>query len=116
MTEAYAQSCEKVVRDVNVRLSPKIDEQELIEIIRTLNRTNNKKLPAKFVNKQDGPDTGMEARQGSVVRERPQRFQHRRRPVSKPGGTACPIENGARRIWTIKADTEAANALSFPGR
>jgi ribonuclease T1 len=53
LTEAYAQSCEKVVRGVNVRLSPKIDEQELIEIIRNLNSTNNKKLPAKFVNKQE---------------------------------------------------------------
>jgi hypothetical protein len=58
LTEAYAQSCEKVVRDVNVRLSPKIDEQELIEIIRTLNRTNNKKLPAKFVKKQEARTRG----------------------------------------------------------
>ena len=58
LTEAYAQSCEKVVRDVNVRLSPKIDEQELIEIIRNLNRTNNKKLPAKFVSKQEARTRG----------------------------------------------------------
>lgn len=58
LTEAYAQSCEKVVRDVNVRLSPKIDEQELIEIIRTLNRTNNKKLPAKFLKKQEARTRG----------------------------------------------------------
>jgi ribonuclease T1 len=58
LTEAYAQSCEKVVWDVNVRLSPKIDEQELIEIIRNLNLTNNKKLPAKFVNKQEARTRG----------------------------------------------------------
>jgi hypothetical protein len=58
LTEAYAQSCEKVVRDVNVRLSPKIAEQELIDIIRNLNRTNNKKLPAKFVNKQEAQTRG----------------------------------------------------------
>ena len=51
-TEAYAQSCEKVVHDLNVRLSPAIDEQELIEIIRSLNNTTHKKLPAKFMNKQ----------------------------------------------------------------
>ena len=57
-TEAYAQSCEKVVRDVNVRLSHKIDEQELIETLRHLNRTNNKKLPAKFVNKQEARTRG----------------------------------------------------------
>jgi len=58
LTEAYAQSCEKVVRDVNVRLSPKIAEQELIDIIRNLNRTNNKKLPAKFVKKQEARTRG----------------------------------------------------------
>ena len=85
LTEAYAQSCEKIVRDVNVRLSPGIDEQELIEIIRNLNNTGNQKLPAKFVNKQAARIKGMETRQGSVVRERPQRLQHRRRPVSKQG-------------------------------
>lgn len=58
LTEAYAQSCEKIVRDVNVRLSPGIDEQELIEIIRHLNSTGNRKLPAKFVNKQAAGSKG----------------------------------------------------------
>lgn len=52
LTGAYAQSCEKVVRNVNVGLSPPIDEPELIEILRNLNHTNNRKLPMKFVNKQ----------------------------------------------------------------
>ena len=50
--QAYAESCENVVHAVNVRLSTEIDEQELIEILRNLNRTNNKKLPEKFVNKR----------------------------------------------------------------
>ncbi len=58
LTETYAQSCEKIVRDVNVRLSPRIDEQELIDIIRHLNNTNNKKLPIKFVNKQTARSRG----------------------------------------------------------
>ena len=58
MTQAYAQTCETVVRDVNVRLSPRIDEQELIEIIRNLNNTNNKQLPAKFVNKKTARSRG----------------------------------------------------------
>lgn len=52
LTGAYAQTCETVVRDVNVQLSPRINEPELIEIIRNLNNTHNKKLPAKFVNKK----------------------------------------------------------------
>ena len=50
--EAFAQSCEKVVRNLNERMAPSIDEPELIEILRTLNRTNNRKLPARFVNKK----------------------------------------------------------------
>jgi len=58
LTGAYAQSCEKIVRDVNVHLSPGIDEQELIEILRNLNNTSNKKLPAKFVNKQTARSLG----------------------------------------------------------
>ena len=58
LTEAYAQSCEKVVRDMNVRLSPAIDEQELIEILRNLNHTNNKILPTKFVNKKTARSRG----------------------------------------------------------
>ncbi len=58
LTEAYAQSCEKVVRDLNVRLSPRIDQQELVEILRNLNDTHNKRLPAKFVNKKTARSWG----------------------------------------------------------
>jgi len=50
--QAHAESCEKVVHELNSRLSPRIDEQELVEILRSLNSTNNKKLPPKFVTKQ----------------------------------------------------------------
>lgn len=51
-TLAHAQSCEKVVRDLNERLSPRIDERELVEILRHLNGSDHKNLPAKFVNKK----------------------------------------------------------------
>lgn len=51
--QVYAESCEKVVHAVNVRLSPGINEPELIEILRSLNKTKNKNLPEKFVNKQE---------------------------------------------------------------
>ena len=54
----HAQSCEKVVHAVNVQLSPKIDEQELIEILRSLNSTNNKRLPPKFVIKEEARSQG----------------------------------------------------------
>ena len=43
---------------MTVRLSAAIDEQELIEIIRHLNNTNNQKLPNKFVNKQTARSRG----------------------------------------------------------
>jgi hypothetical protein len=56
--QAHAESCEKVVHAVNARLSTGIDEQELIEILRNLNRTNNKKLPEKFINKREARSLG----------------------------------------------------------
>jgi hypothetical protein len=58
LTQAYAQSCEKIVQSVNARLSPRIDERELVEVLRNLNSTNNKKLPAKFVNKREARSGG----------------------------------------------------------
>ena len=56
--QAYAESCEKVIHAVNARLSTGIDEQELIEILHSLNRTNSKKLPSKFVNKNEARSMG----------------------------------------------------------
>lgn len=58
LTQAYARSCETVVRDINLQLSSKIDEQELIEILRSLNNTNNTRLPAGFVNKKTARSRG----------------------------------------------------------
>ncbi len=57
-TRACAESCETVVRAVNARLSAKVDSQELIEMLRSLNRSNNKKLPPKFVTKQEARSKG----------------------------------------------------------
>lgn len=57
-TQAYADSCEKVVHAVNARLSPGIDERELIEMLRSLARTNHQKLPPKFINKSDARSLG----------------------------------------------------------
>jgi ribonuclease T1 len=57
-TLAYAESCEKVVHAVNMRLSTGIDEQELIGILRNLNRTKYKRLPPTFVNKQEARSLG----------------------------------------------------------
>ena len=57
-TPAHAESCETVVHAVNVRLSPRINEQELVKVLRSLNRSNNEKLPAAFVTKQRARSLG----------------------------------------------------------
>jgi hypothetical protein len=57
-TQAHAEACDKAVPALNARLSPKIDEQELVDILRTLNSTNNKKLPAKYVTKKEARSLG----------------------------------------------------------
>ena len=58
LTQAHAESCENVVHAINVQLSPKIDQQELIEILRSLGSTNNKRLPPKFVAKRQAQSRG----------------------------------------------------------
>jgi ribonuclease T1 len=46
-----AEKCEETVRKLSGSLNPRVDEKELILILRTLNETDNKKLPPKFVTK-----------------------------------------------------------------
>ncbi|HXY62304.1 MAG TPA: ribonuclease domain-containing protein [Nitrospirota bacterium] len=49
----YGDSCVAVVHTLNAKLSQKIDEQELVDIMDSLNSTMNRKLPAKFITKHD---------------------------------------------------------------
>ena len=58
LTQAHAQSCEKIVRSVNERLSPRINEKELVEVLRYLNATDHKKLPPHFLNKREARSWG----------------------------------------------------------
>ncbi|MRR16081.1 MAG: ribonuclease [Deltaproteobacteria bacterium] len=58
LADACAQSCEKIVQTLNARLLPAIDEQELVGILHHLNNTGNKKLPAKFLTKQEARSRG----------------------------------------------------------
>lgn len=58
VTLAHAASCEKVVRHLHAGLSASIDERELVEILRTLNDTGNKKLPGKFMSKKEARSYG----------------------------------------------------------
>lgn len=53
-----AASCEDVVRQLNQKLTPKIDEQELVAVVRSLNQTGNSRLPVKFVTKRQARKTG----------------------------------------------------------
>jgi hypothetical protein len=58
LTQAHSESCKQVVNALNARLSPRIDQQELIEILRSLDSTNNKRLPPKFVTKREAQSRG----------------------------------------------------------
>ena len=58
LTQAHAESCENVVHAINIRLSPKVDQQELIDILRSLDSTNNKRLPPKYVAKREARSRG----------------------------------------------------------
>ncbi len=51
-------SCEAVVHQLNQSLNPKIDEKELVNVLKTLNETRQKRLPAKFVTKKQARKMG----------------------------------------------------------
>ena len=51
-------SCESVAAAVSERLPSGLDQPELIEILRTLNHTGNRKLPPKFVTKREARSWG----------------------------------------------------------
>ncbi len=54
----FGETCESVVHDLNRRLKPRINEQELVLVLKTLNRTGNKSLPDKFVTKRQARIAG----------------------------------------------------------
>jgi ribonuclease T1 len=53
-----AEPCEKVVQQLNRKLVPKIDERELVDVLRTLNREGNVRLPGNFVQKREARRLG----------------------------------------------------------
>jgi hypothetical protein len=53
-----AVSCETVVKDLNENLDARIDTKELVDILRTLNETQNRELPAKFITKKEASRAG----------------------------------------------------------
>ena len=53
-----SKSCQEVVSELNQSLSQKINEKELVSVLRTLNETRNKRLPAKFVAKNQARKMG----------------------------------------------------------
>lgn len=61
ITQAHAASCEKIVSAVSAQLPAKIDPNELIDMLRSLDHTNNKKLPPKFVTKHKARGLGWKA-------------------------------------------------------
>lgn len=55
---AHAETCEKVVNNLNHQLSPKIDEKELVDILKALNSSDNAALPDRFVTKKQAKAAG----------------------------------------------------------
>jgi hypothetical protein len=55
---AAGERCEDTVRDLNLRLSPRIDEVELVSILRTLSESRDRRLPEKFVTKRQARKMG----------------------------------------------------------
>ena len=51
-------SCQAVVSELNQSLIPKIDEEELVSVLKTLNDPRNKRLPAKFITKKQAQKMG----------------------------------------------------------
>ena len=49
---AQTETCQSVVHALNKQLSSKINEQELVDILKTLNSTGDKRLPQKFIAKK----------------------------------------------------------------
>lgn len=57
-TVANAASCEDTAHLLNHILQPRIDEAELTEILETLNKSRNTRLPEKFVTKKEAQQAG----------------------------------------------------------
>lgn len=55
---ALAETCEAVVQELNRSLNPKIDEEELISILRSLQSSGNQRLPSRFITKEEARRLG----------------------------------------------------------
>ena len=55
---AWAERCEAVVKEVNRSLHPKVDERELFVILTVLNESDNRRLPPKFITKDEARNLG----------------------------------------------------------
>lgn len=55
---AAAVDCGDAVRELNRQLKSKIDEQELVTVLRSLNVSRNRRLPSSFITKRDARAAG----------------------------------------------------------
>ena len=55
---AWAERCEAVVKELNHSLYPRVDERELFVILTVLNESDNRRLPPKFVTKDEARKLG----------------------------------------------------------
>jgi hypothetical protein len=54
----WAASCEIVAKNLNAQLNQQLDERELAEVLTVLNKTKNRRLPPKFVTKEEAKKAG----------------------------------------------------------
>lgn len=53
-----AATCESAVQELSGKLPVKIDQAELVKVLRTLNQSGNSQLPSKFVTKKEAKAAG----------------------------------------------------------
>lgn len=53
-----AVKCEETIRNLNGSFQPRVDEKELVLILKALNESDNRKLPPKFVTKSQAMKLG----------------------------------------------------------
>jgi ribonuclease T1 len=106
-----AQACEETVRKLNATLNLRIDEQELVLILRALNETNNKKLPSRFVTKSQARKLGWKPGKDLWSSEK---LKGKSIGGDVFGNRECRLPNG-KRVWH-EADLDYAGGRRGPKR
>jgi ribonuclease T1 len=106
-----AEKCEETVKMLNGSLHSRIDEKELVLILKTLNETENKKLPPQFVTKSRARKLGWKPGKDLWVSEK---LKGRRIGGDAFGNREGRLPNG-KRVWH-EADLDYTGGRRGPKR